>query len=209
MPFSAAQRRLVAAALCTPASVAKSASTEATISGRSSVVAMLIRIVTQQHYRGVRRSAPWLLVATSGRSRVYLTAMILLAVDGRSALRRLFAYRVIGAALVAPDECRDLSRDTDRRPADQFPCAGDPDQEADDHQHRDRVHRARIAPVSDHGYSLDQLDHERYGQPDQEHRMTQCVPPPPLTQADQRQQRRRDERDPADRRGHRGRSDLM
>jgi hypothetical protein len=54
MPFSEAQSRLVAAALCTPASVAKSASTEATTSGRSSVVAVLIRIVTQQHYRGVR-----------------------------------------------------------------------------------------------------------------------------------------------------------
>src|SRR5260370_25951287 len=51
MPFSEAQRRLVAAALCAPASVAKSASTEATISGRSSIVAVLSRIVTQQHYR--------------------------------------------------------------------------------------------------------------------------------------------------------------
>ena len=71
--------------------------------------------------------------------------MILLTVAGRPALRRLFIYRVVGAALVAADECRDLSRDTDRRPADQFPCAGDPDQEANDHQHRDRVHRAGIA----------------------------------------------------------------
>jgi hypothetical protein len=71
------------------------------------------------------------------------------------------------------------------RPAAQFPCAGDPDQEADDHQHRDRVHRAGIVRLGDHVYSLDQLDHERDCQPDQEQRMTQCVPPP-LTQADQR-----------------------
>src|SRR5580693_4918305 len=64
MPFSEAQRRLVAAASCAPASVASSASTEATISGRSSIVAVLIRIATQQHYRGVRQRrsafAPWL-----------------------------------------------------------------------------------------------------------------------------------------------------
>ena len=68
--------------------------------------------------------------------------------------------RFVGTALVAPDECRDLSRDTDRRPADQFPCAADPDQEADNHQDRDRVHRAGIARLGDHLYSLDQLDHE-------------------------------------------------
>jgi hypothetical protein len=44
---------------------------------------------------------------------------------------------------------------------------GDPDQEAGDHQDRDRVHRAVIARLDDHVYSHDELDHERGGQPNQ------------------------------------------
>lgn len=63
-----------------------------------------------------------------------------LAVAGLPALGRLFVHRVVGVAMVAPDERRDLVPDADRGPADQFPCAGDPDQEADDHQARYGVH---------------------------------------------------------------------
>ena len=116
--------------------------------------------------------------------------------------------RVVGAALVVPDECRDLSCDADRRAADQLPCAGDPEQEADDHERRDRVHRAGITRVGDHVYSLDQLDHERHREHDKKHRLSQCVPRR-LMQADERQQRRRDEHQTDAGHGHRGRPDLM
>jgi hypothetical protein len=40
--------------------------------------------------------------------------------------QRLFVRRIAGAALVAPDQCPDLLRDTDRGPADQLPRLGDP-----------------------------------------------------------------------------------
>src|SRR5215471_21642732 len=79
------------------------------------------------------------------------------AAQRRTALGRLFVYRVVVAAPVAPDECRDLSPENDRRPADQFPCAGDPDQEADDHQDCDGVHCAGVVWLGDHADSLDQL----------------------------------------------------
>ena len=106
--------------------------------------------------------------------------MILLAVGGRPALRRLFVYRVVGAALVAPDECRDLSRDTDGE--------GPP---ISSHARAIPIRKQTItstaivftAPESPGWvitlYSLDQLDHERDGQPDQEQRMPATCPTAP------------------------------
>jgi hypothetical protein len=60
-------------------------------------------------------------------------------VSVRPALWRVFVRRVIGAALAAPGQRRYFSRDTDRMSADQFPCAGDPDQAADMSKHVLRI----------------------------------------------------------------------
>jgi hypothetical protein len=95
---------------------------------------------------------------------------------------------------MTPEERRDLVREADRRAADQFPRAGDPDQEADDHQDRDSVHRAGVTWLGDHDGSLGHLQQEHDDQPEQEHHITQ--PLPHLARPDQRQQRCHHEQDP-------------
>ena len=85
---------------------------------------------------------------------------------------------------------------------------GNPDQEADHREDRDRVHGPRVARMGVYVDSLEQLDHERDGQPDQEQPITHGGPPH-LTQPDQRQQRRHHEREPDDRHAHRCPPDLV
>jgi len=96
---------------------------------------------------------------------------------------------------MSPDQRGDLVPEADRRPADQLPGTGDPEQEADHDQLRDRFHGPGAVWMGDHMCSLDELDHERDGQPEQEHRITHGAPPN-LTQPDQGQQRRRHEGKP-------------
>src|ERR1039458_807324 len=62
---------------------------------------------------------------------------VILCVRG---LRDGCRLRVIGAVSTTPDQRRDLFSDANRRPADQLPGTGDPDQETDHDQDRDRVH---------------------------------------------------------------------
>jgi hypothetical protein len=70
-----------------------------------------------------------------------------------------------------------------------------PDQEANRHQDRNRIHRTRITRMGDHFYSLDQLCHENDYQACHEQPIAHCAPTN-LAQADRREQRRRDEREP-------------
>src|ERR1700742_1264372 len=74
------------------------------------------------------------------------------------------------AGLAAADEGDDLVRDADRRAADQVPRPEDPDQEADDHQDRDRLHRAPVTRPLHHVDPSDELDDERDREEDEEQR---------------------------------------
>ena len=109
---------------------------------------------------------------------------------------------------MTPDQRGDLVREADRRDADQLPGPAHPHQEADHHQGRDRVHVAGSARVRDHARSLDHLEHEGDGQPDQEQRITHGAPLD-RAQLDQRQQRSRHEGEPDRCHDHRGHPDLV
>jgi hypothetical protein len=106
------------------------------------------------------------------------------------------------------DKRRDLSPDRDRRPADQLPGADHPDEEADRHHNRGRLHRTGIARMRDHLRSRDQLEHERDHKPDQEQAVAYRNPPQ-LVEADQRQQGSDHEQHPEGRHDHRCPADLL
>jgi hypothetical protein len=106
------------------------------------------------------------------------------------------------------DKRHDLSPDPDRRPADQLPGAGHPDEEADRHDDRDRLHRTGIARVPDHLHSREQLEHEGDYEQDQEHAVAYRGPPD-LAHADQRQQGREHEQQPEGRYDRRCIADFL
>src|SRR6476660_265533 len=121
---------------------------------------------------------------------------------------------LIGRLIVlAADQRGDLVPDTELRAADQLPGPADPAQEADDHQDRDRVHRAGVVRMGDNRQAFDQLEDEYDHQPDQEKRVPHDAPPhlAPAQNAhpDQRQQRGHDEREAGGGHGYRGRTDLV
>jgi LuxR family maltose regulon positive regulatory protein len=134
-------------------------------------------------------------------------ALGLLAPSGRGIRRELLPAHPL---LVRP--CfyvrGDLVHQPDFRAPDQFPGPGDADEEADHHEHGDRVHRPGVGRVNPHVDALAELDDEDNGKPEDEPGIAGRLPSQ-MSPAQHRHQGGDHEEQPEARDDHRGRPDLV